>query len=90
MNVALKTMGWKLNVRQRVQASWAILTVALVVLCWAKSGNAQAKYLGTISGVVSDSTGAMVPGANISARDTTAIYALIKAYPQVLSRGWST
>ena len=53
---------------------WTIVSIVLLALCGATYGNAQAKYLGAISGIVTDSAGARVPGASISARDTTTQY----------------
>ena len=56
-------------------ASLSIVVVAiLAMLCATTYIHAQAKYLGAISGVVSDSTGATIPGAAISAKDTTTQY----------------
>ena len=56
-------------------ASLSIVVVAiLAMLCATTYSHAQAKYLGAISGVVSDSTGATIPGAAISAKDTTTQY----------------
>jgi hypothetical protein len=54
--------------------SSVLVAIVLVTLCGATFSHAQAKYLGAISGVVSDSTGATLPGADISARDTTTQY----------------
>jgi hypothetical protein len=51
-----------------------VMALLLGMLCGAKSASAQAKYLGALSGVVSDSAGARVTGANITARDTTTQY----------------
>ncbi len=48
-----------------------LATVLSAVFCWAQHGNAQAKYLGAISGVVTDSAGARIPDANVIATDTT-------------------
>jgi len=53
---------------------WKIAMIVALVLCWAKVGAAQAKYLGAISGIITDSSGARVPGAKITARDTTTQY----------------
>src|SRR5580693_1485639 len=51
--------------------SWMIATTLLVLFCGATQSNAQAKYLGALSGAVSDAAGGRVPGANITATDTT-------------------
>lgn len=48
-----------------------LVMVILIFLCGAPNLNAQAKYLGALSGVITDSAGARVSGASISARDTT-------------------
>jgi hypothetical protein len=51
-----------------------VVVAILAMLCATTYSHAQAKYLGAISGVVSDSTGATIPGAAISAKDTTTQY----------------
>ena len=56
------------------RVSWMLVAIILLVHCGTTYSHAQAKYLGAISGVVSDSTGATIPGAAISAKDTTTQY----------------
>jgi hypothetical protein len=56
------------------RVSMTLVAIVLVMLCGATHSHAQAKYLGAISGTVTDATGATVPGADISAKDTTTQY----------------
>ncbi|MGB7265851.1 MAG: TonB-dependent receptor, partial [Terracidiphilus sp.] len=47
-----------------------IVSIILVVLCGATKSDAQAKYLGAISGTVADTAGGRIPGASVVATDT--------------------
>jgi hypothetical protein len=51
-----------------------VVTTLFVLVCGATQSNAQAKYLGALSGAVSDAAGGRVPGASITATDTTTKY----------------
>jgi len=62
---------WK---RSRGCAPWMALAVVVAMLCMTTRISAQAKYLGALSGVITDSAGARVPNANVSATDTTTKY----------------
>lgn len=53
---------------------WIVVPIILVALCGVTKVNAQARYLGALSGAVTDSAGARVPGAIITATDTTTQY----------------
>src|ERR1700756_5562879 len=54
----------------RVQ-SGLFLVLAAVALLWSSAANAQLSGKGEIKGTVTDSTGAVVPGANVTATSTT-------------------
>jgi hypothetical protein len=59
----MKTLASK-----RIQAMYLCLVLAGVLSLCAQL-NAQAKYLGAFSGVVTDAAGARVPNANVAAKD---------------------
>lgn len=65
-NARSSTIHWR--------ALWMVALTILAMQCGATYSHAQAKYLGAISGVVTDSAGGRVPGADISAKDTTTQY----------------
>ena len=50
---------------------WMVLAILLTAVCGVRRGYSQAVYLGGISGVVTDSSGARVPNAAVTATDTT-------------------
>jgi hypothetical protein len=52
------------------RALWMIVPIVLVVLCGSTKSDAQAKYLGAINGTVTDSAGARIPDASVTATDT--------------------
>src|SRR5258707_7624575 len=51
--------------------SGLLLLLTATVLLWSSSASAQLSGKGEINGVVTDSTGAMVPGATVTATSTT-------------------
>src|ERR1035441_4757918 len=66
-----KTIGI-VSIRQKAAFRYCLVLMAFVVTALLASSSMQAQqYLGTLSGSVSDSTGAKVVGANVTATDVT-------------------
>jgi hypothetical protein len=66
-----KAIGFA-SIRQKAVAKCCLYLMAFVVAAfWASSPTHAQQYLGTLSGTVSDSTGAKIIGANVTATDVT-------------------
>jgi len=66
-----KTIG-SVSIRQKAAAKSCLFLLAFVVAALLATSSIQAQqYLGTLSGSVSDATGAKVVGANVTATDVT-------------------
>ena len=69
----MDAVKWAVNAARKslsVRTLWMIVPIVAVALCGATKSNAQAKYLGAISGTVNDSANARIPDASVVATDT--------------------